>query len=101
MSRNSSFRSLKRLLPQIVSLMRYYFHVLCSARTVKDKTGTVLSDTGSALLHASVIAGELAYKGNKYRDCEVCAVDDDGNEIARMPVVVPSEQAVRTELCPA
>jgi len=69
---------------------RYYFHVLCNARTIEDETGTVLADTEAARLHASVIAGELAYGGDQYRDCEVCAVDDDGNEIARMPVVTPS-----------
>ena len=69
---------------------RYYFHVLCNARTVEDETGTMLSDTEAARLHASVIAAELAYKGDKYRYCEVCAVDVDGNEIARMPVVIPS-----------
>ncbi|WP_371260549.1 hypothetical protein [Bradyrhizobium sp. Ec3.3] len=67
---------------------RYYFHVLCNARTVEDETGTVLSDTESARIHATVIAAELAYKGDKYRDCEVCAVDDDGNEIARRSVIL-------------
>ena len=69
---------------------RYYFHVLCNARTVEDEIGTVLSDIEAARLHASVIAAELACKGGNYLDCEVCAVDDDGNEIARMPVVIPS-----------
>ncbi|WP_458191473.1 DUF6894 family protein [Bradyrhizobium sp. UFLA05-153] len=70
--------------------MRYYFHILCKARTVEDETGTVLTDTEAARLYASVLAAELAYRGDKYRDCEVRAVDDDGKEIARMPVVAPS-----------
>jgi hypothetical protein len=70
--------------------MRYYFHISCNAATVKDETGTVLSDTEAARLHAAVIAAELAYRGDKYRKCEVRAIDDDGNEIARLPVVVPS-----------
>ena len=57
---------------------------------MEDETGTLLSGTEDARLHASVIAAELADKGGQYRDCEVCAVDVDGNEIARMPVVTPS-----------
>jgi hypothetical protein len=70
--------------------MRYFFHVLGNGITIEDGTGTVLSGPEAARLHASVIAGELAQDGNEYRDCEVYAVDDGGNEIARLPVVVPS-----------
>jgi hypothetical protein len=70
--------------------MRYFFHVLGNGITVEDETGTVLSSPEAARLHASVIAAELAQDGNEYLGCEVNVVDDKGNEIARMPVTVPS-----------
>lgn len=70
--------------------MRYFFHVLGNEITVEDGTGTVLSGAEAARLYASVIAAELAQDGNEYRGCEVYAVDEVGNEIARLPVVVPS-----------
>lgn len=55
-----------------------------------DGRGTILSGSEAARPHASVIAAELAQDGNEYRGREVFAVDDDGNEIARLPVLVPS-----------
>ena len=58
--------------------------------TLEDETGTVLPDAEAARLLASAIAAELAQDGNEYHGFEVCAVDEDGNEIARLPVVVPS-----------
>ena len=38
----------------------------------------------------SMIACKLAEDGDEYHGFDVCAVDEDGNEIARMPIVVPS-----------
>jgi hypothetical protein len=70
--------------------MRFFFHVLGNGITVEDGSGTVLPSPEAARLYASVIAGELAQDGNQYRGCDVCAVDEVGNEIARLSVVVPS-----------
>lgn len=70
--------------------MRYFFHISSDGMTFEDETGTVLPGAETARLHASVIAAELAQDGDEYHGFDVCAVDEDGNEIARMPVVVPS-----------
>ncbi|OSJ30454.1 hypothetical protein BSZ19_24955 [Bradyrhizobium japonicum] len=70
--------------------MRYFFHVSGNGKTFEDEAGTVLSDASAARLHASVIAAELAEGSDDYDGFDVCAVDEVGNEIARMPVVVPS-----------
>lgn len=70
--------------------MRYFFHVLGNGLTVEDTTGTVLSDPEAARLYASVIAAELAQDENEYCGCEVYVVDELSNEIARLPVIVPS-----------
>ena len=70
--------------------MRYFFPVFGNGMTIEDETGTVLSSPEAARLHASLVAAELAQDGNEYRDCEVCVIDAGGNEIARLPVVVPN-----------
>ena len=70
--------------------MRYFFHVLGNGITLEDDAGTVLSGPEAARSYASVIAAELAQDGNEYRGCEVHVVDGGGNEIARLPVIVPS-----------
>lgn len=70
--------------------MLYFFHVSDDGITIEDKMGTALPDASAARLHASVIAAELAEDGNVYHGFHVYAVDEDGNEITRMPVVVPS-----------
>ena len=69
--------------------MRYFFHVSGGGKTFEDETGTVLPDAGTARHYASVIAAELAKDGNEYHGFDVRAVDKDGNEIARIPVVMP------------
>ena len=70
--------------------MRYFFHVSGDGKTFEDQTGTDLPDALVARLHASVIAAELAEGSDEYHGFHVLAVDEDGNEITRMPVVVPS-----------
>ncbi|WP_456739088.1 DUF6894 family protein [Bradyrhizobium sp. USDA 4471] len=70
--------------------MRYFFHISSDGMAFEDETGTVLPDAEAAILYASVIAAELAQDGHEYHGFDVCAVDNDGNEIARIPVVVPT-----------
>jgi hypothetical protein len=70
--------------------MLYFFHVFGNGIAIEDETGTVLSGPEAARLHASIIAAELAEDGNEYCGCEVYAFDEGDNEIARLPVVVPS-----------
>ena len=69
--------------------MRYFFHISGDGMAFEDGTGTVLPDAEAARLHASVIAAELAQDGHEYHGFDVRAVDNDGNEIAQVPVVVP------------
>jgi hypothetical protein len=66
--------------------MRYFFHVLDGRGTLKDEAGTVLSSPEVARLRAAVIAAELAQDGDHYHGFVVCAIDERGNEIARVPV---------------
>jgi hypothetical protein len=75
--------------------MRYFFHVLDGPSTLKDETGTVLSGPEVARLQATVIAAELALDGDHYHGFVVCAIDEQGNEIARVPVVVAIEGNTR------
>ena len=75
--------------------MRYFFHVLDGLKTITDETGTVLSGPEAARLQAAVIATELAQDGDHYQGFVVCAIDEQGNEIARVPVVVANEGNTR------
>jgi DNA-binding CsgD family transcriptional regulator len=63
--------------------VRYFFHITDHNSTTKDEGGTVLSSDDIAMLHAAVIAAELARNGGYRQGYLVCAVDEQGNEIAR------------------
>jgi hypothetical protein len=75
--------------------MRYFFHVLDGSSAFQDEAGTVLSGPEVARLQAAVIAAELAQAGVDYQGFVVYAVDEQGNEITRVPVVVANEGNTR------
>lgn len=86
----NGIRTALQLLATETLRMRYFFHISSDGTRFDDETGTVLPDVETARHHASVIAAELAQDGDAYHGFEVYAVDEGGNEIARLPVVVPS-----------
>jgi hypothetical protein len=66
---------------------RFYFHVVGNTDTYKDQEGTVLSGSAVARLQAAIIAAELAQDGENYRGWVVHVVNEDGDEVVRLPIV--------------
>jgi hypothetical protein len=64
----------------------YFFHVVNDVRVFKDEAGQDFLSVDEARAHAVRIASELATEGEDYRLFVVCVVDDQGNEVARVPV---------------
>jgi hypothetical protein len=71
--------------------MRYFFHILDGGSTFEDEAGTVLPGPDAARAWAAVIAAELAQDGHHYHGAVVCALDEQGNELARVPVVIAAK----------
>jgi hypothetical protein len=65
--------------------VRYFFHV-SDHTTYKDAVGRSFSSVEIAIAHASVIASELAIEAEDYVGYSVCVTDDQGNEVARVPI---------------
>ena len=65
---------------------RYFFHVMSNHTAYKDEVGRSFSDVEIARAHAIVIARELAIEAEKYVGISVCVTDDQGNEVARVPI---------------
>jgi hypothetical protein len=65
--------------------VRYFFHVM-NHTAYKDEVGRSFSDVGIAIAHATVIARELAIEAEHYVGFSVCVTDDQGNEMARVPI---------------
>jgi DNA-binding CsgD family transcriptional regulator len=63
--------------------VQYFFHVTDHRGTTKDEDGTILSGQDVAIIRAATIAAELTRDGEYRRGYLVCAVDEQGNEIAR------------------
>ena len=68
--------------------MRYFFRVTDGSNTIEDEEGTVLSGPEAAMMQAQIIAAELAQDGRYYEAYVVCAIDEQGKEVGRMPIVV-------------
>ena len=66
--------------------MRYFFHVMSEHTTYKDEVGRSFSNVEIAKAHATVIARELAIEAEDYVGYSVCVTDDQGNEVARVPI---------------
>ena len=78
--------------------MRHLFHVMDGQNTYKDETGIVLDRTEKANAQATVLTTEFAQDGARYHGFQVCAVDNDGNELIRAPsrlaMMLPAERRV-------
>jgi hypothetical protein len=66
--------------------VRYFFVVKDRVRTIEDEEGTVLSNPEAAMLQAAIVAAELADDGEAYHGCVVHVIDEQGNEIGKVPV---------------
>jgi hypothetical protein len=66
--------------------MRYFFHIIGVSSTFRDTRGQHFSTINEAKVHAAVVAGELGADGGAYRGFAVCLVNDQGVEMARLPV---------------
>jgi hypothetical protein len=67
---------------------KYYFHVTDGRSTYRDSEGSSHPSLAKAHLEASRIAAELACDGVEYTGYEICLVDEEGNELMRVPVSV-------------
>ncbi len=65
---------------------RYFFHIVGGGSTFEDEDGAVFSGPEAATLQAAVIAVELA-QNTDFQGSMVYVVDDDGREVARVPIV--------------
>jgi hypothetical protein len=63
---------------------RFFFHVL-DGSAFKDEDGEELPSAESARAHAARIAKELA-QGGKYGGFAVKVLDEQGNEVAYVPI---------------
>jgi DNA-binding CsgD family transcriptional regulator len=63
--------------------VRFFFHISVEGSTTKDEDGRVMSGQHLALLHAAVIVVELMRDEEFRRGYLVCAVDEQGHEVAR------------------
>ena len=67
-------------------LPRYWFHAVCEDRTYRDEVGRDFGSPEEAFAHAETIAKELAADGGAYRGYAVRVLDEQGREVAFLPV---------------
>ena len=67
-------------------MVRYFFHVMSDHTAYRDEVGRSFSNVEIAKAHATVIARELAIEAEDYVGYSVCVTDDQGNEVARVPI---------------
>jgi hypothetical protein len=66
---------------------RYFFHIVGHGSTFEDQNGAVLSGPEAALQQAADIAVELVQNDTELQGSMVYVVDDNGREVARVPIV--------------
>jgi hypothetical protein len=66
-------------------MLQYFFHVTDGHSTYRDESGSLHLSFADAYAEASRIAGELARDGAG-PGFTVCMVEQDGNEVARVPI---------------
>ena len=64
--------------------MRYFFHVACDDIRYEDDSGEDFPSVEIALAHADRIAAEL--RGDDPNCHAVILADENGNEVARVPI---------------
>lgn len=67
------------------SILRYFFHVQ-NGRLYKDEIGQDFSSVEDVRSCAAVIARELARDGRQNMGIAVLVIDENENEVARVPI---------------
>ena len=65
--------------------MRYFFHVTGDSSRLQDEVGRTCSGAEHAKAHAAVVADELA-QGAGWKGFSVLVLDENGSEVARLPI---------------
>ena len=68
--------------------MQLCFHVVSVGSRINYDDGMVPASPEIAAGQAARIAEELAQNGTRNHGLLACVVDDEGNEVARVPVVI-------------
>ena len=80
-------------MPNVAFTMpRFYFHVRGGAQCFDDLIGEYQPDQASAFDRALQIARELRSR-TECSGCVIVIVNDDGREVARMPIAVERSEA--------
>jgi hypothetical protein len=69
-----------------VLMPRYFFNVVNGDQAFLDADGEFHRSDTAAIAKAMVIASELAKESEVYRDYHIAVLDQNENEIARVPV---------------
>ena len=75
--------------PKIVqwgTMARYFFHVIGVDGAFRDEEGRSFPALQDAMAYAAVIAGELSGESENYQGFAVCVADEQGREVARVPI---------------
>jgi hypothetical protein len=67
---------------------RYFFNVVGNRKTIDDKKGAIFAAPEVAMIHAALVAVELAQEGDQYEDSAVSVLDGQGNEVARIAITI-------------
>jgi stress response protein SCP2 len=67
-------------------MARYFFHVIGAESAFRDEAGQSFKVLSDAEAHAAVIAAELSRKGENYQGFAICVSDEEGRELARVPI---------------
>jgi hypothetical protein len=65
--------------------MKYFFPVAGPEKIYPDKLGRDFDSPEDAQAYAATVATDLRLDGT-YQDHAVCVTDEDGNEVAQVPV---------------
>jgi hypothetical protein len=67
-------------------MRRYYFHVTDGRNAFQDEVGTLCSTPEDAAAYGNAIGSELATEAQHYNGFTVHVIDEDGYEVARVPI---------------
>lgn len=66
--------------------LRYFFDISDGTSMFEDDHGQTFATLKEAKAAASVFAAELATDSGQYRGFEIYVTDEDGNDVARLPI---------------
>ena len=67
-------------------MARYFFHVIGVDGAFRDEEGRSFPALQHAMAYAAAIAGELSGESENYQGFAVCVADEQGREVARVPI---------------